>query len=76
VSHLLGPRVGRREAHEIVSAAAATGSFRWALVADERVGLSAEEVDALLDPEDYLGAAGALVDLALARYAQENGGDT
>jgi 3-carboxy-cis,cis-muconate cycloisomerase len=76
VSHLLGPRVGRQEAHEIVSAAAATGSFRWALVADERVGLSAEEVDALLDPEDYLGSAGALVDRALARYAQENGGDT
>jgi 3-carboxy-cis,cis-muconate cycloisomerase len=76
VSHLLGPRVGRREAHEIVSAAAATGSFRWALVADERVGLSAEEVDALLDPEEYLGSAAALVDRALARYAREKGGDT
>ena len=76
VSQLLAPRVGRREAHEIVSAAAATGSFRWALVADERVGLSAEEVDVLLDPEDYLGAAAALVDRALARYVQENGGDT
>jgi hypothetical protein len=33
-------------------------------------------VDALLDPEDYLGSAAALVDRALARYAQENGGDT
>jgi 3-carboxy-cis,cis-muconate cycloisomerase len=76
VSHLLAPRVGRREAHEIVAAAAATGSFRWALVADERVGLTAEEVDALLDPEDYLGSAAALVDRALARYAQWNGGDT
>jgi len=76
VSQLLAPRVGRREAHEIVSAAAATGSFRWALVADERVGLSAEEVDVLLDPEEYLGSAGALVDRALTRYARDKGGDT
>ena len=76
VSQLLAPRVGRREAHEIVSVAAATGSFRWALVADERVGLAAEEVDALLDPEEYLGSAGALVDRALARYARDRGGDT
>jgi len=76
VSQLLAPRVGRREAHEIVSAAAATGSFRWALVADERVGLSTEQVDVLLDPEEYLGSAAALVDRALARYARDRGGDT
>jgi 3-carboxy-cis,cis-muconate cycloisomerase len=76
VSHLLAPRVGRREAREIVSEAAATGSFRWALVANEQVGLSAEEVDALLDPEDYLGSAALLVDRALARYPQAKGGDT
>jgi 3-carboxy-cis,cis-muconate cycloisomerase len=75
VSHLLAPRLGRREARAVVADAAATGSFRWALVADERVGLSAEEVDALLDPEDYLGSAAALVDRALERYAQANGGD-
>ncbi len=74
VSHLLAPRVGRGEAHEIVAAAAATGSFRWALVADERVGMSADEVDALLDPEGYLGAAGELVDRALARYESGRGG--
>jgi 3-carboxy-cis,cis-muconate cycloisomerase len=74
VSHLLAPRVGRGEAHEIVATAAATGSFRWALVADERVGLSADEVDALLDPEGYLGAAGELVDRALARYDRGGGG--
>jgi 3-carboxy-cis,cis-muconate cycloisomerase len=75
VSHLLAPRVGRKEAREIVAAAAATGSFRWALVADERVGLTAEEVDVLLDPEEYLGSAGQLVDRALARFERENGGD-
>ena len=75
VSHLLAPRVGRSDAREIVSAAAATGSFRWALVADERVGLSAGEVDSLLDPEDYLGSAEALVDRALHRYSQAKGSD-
>ncbi|HET7170875.1 MAG TPA: lyase family protein [Gaiellales bacterium] len=75
VSHLLAPRLGRSAAREVVATAAATGSFRWALVADERVGLSAEEVDALLDPEEYLGSAAALVDRALARHAQANGGD-
>ena len=74
VSHLLAPRVGRGVAHEIVATAAATGSFRWALVADERVGLSADEVDVLLDPEGYLGAAGELVDRALARYDRGGGG--
>ena len=74
VSHLLAPRVGRSEAHEIVATAAATGSFRWAIVADERVGLSAEDVDALLDPEGYLGAAEELVDRALARYEAGEGG--
>jgi 3-carboxy-cis,cis-muconate cycloisomerase len=75
VSHLLAPRLGRRQAHEVVAAAAATGSFRWALVADERVGLSADEVDALLDPEGYLGSAAELVDRALERHARETGGD-
>jgi 3-carboxy-cis,cis-muconate cycloisomerase len=76
VSHLLAPKLGRAEAREVVATAAATGSFHWALVADERVGLSSDEVGALLDPEGYLGSAAALVDRALARYAEGNGGDT
>jgi len=76
VSHLLAPRLGRSEAREVVATAAATGSFRWALVADERVGLSTEDVDALLDPEEYLGSAEQLVDRALHRYAQAKRGDT
>ena len=74
VSHLLAPRLGRTEAREVVATAAATGSFRWALVADERVGLGADEVEALLDPEAYLGSAGAMIDRALARHAERNGG--
>jgi 3-carboxy-cis,cis-muconate cycloisomerase len=75
VSHLLAPRLGRRQAQEVVAAAAATGSFRWALVADERVGLSADEVDALLDPQGYLGSAAELVDRALDRDERDTGGD-
>ena len=43
-------------------------SFREALLADERTGLSAGELDLLLDPATYLGAAEELVDRALAEY--------
>ena len=76
VSQVLAPRLGRAAAHEVVSDAAATGSFRWALVADGRVGLTTDEVDALLDPDAYLGSAEALIDRALGRYADWNGGRT
>jgi 3-carboxy-cis,cis-muconate cycloisomerase len=76
VSHLLAPRLGRTAAHEVVRAAAASGSFRWALVADERVGLDANEIDALLDPAAYTGSAGALADRALDRYERGKGGAT
>ena len=48
-------------------------SFREALLADERTGLSADELDALLDPTGYLGAAEALVDRALAEYERTRG---
>ena len=76
VSQVLAPRLGRAAAHDVVSDAAATGSFRWALVADGRVGLTTDEVDALLDPDAYLGSAEALIDRALGRYADWNGGRT
>jgi adenylosuccinate lyase len=33
--------------------------------------LKTEEVDAALDPERYLGSAGALIDRALADYRSE-----
>jgi 3-carboxy-cis,cis-muconate cycloisomerase len=68
VSFALTPRLGRSEAHEVVAEAARGDSFREALLADERTGLSAEELDALLDPTGYLGAAEVLVDRALAEY--------
>ena len=77
VSHLLAPKLGRAEAHEVVATAAATGSFRWALVADERVGLGADEVDALLDP-DGLSRLGRGAGRPRARHGTRsgNGGDT
>jgi 3-carboxy-cis,cis-muconate cycloisomerase len=68
ISFALAPRLGRREAHTVVAEAASAPSFREALLADEQVGLSAEELGALLDPAGYLGSAEALVDRALAEY--------
>jgi adenylosuccinate lyase len=44
-----------------------------ALLADERTGLSAEELDPLLDPTGYLGAAEMLVDRALGEYGVVRG---
>jgi 3-carboxy-cis,cis-muconate cycloisomerase len=68
VAFALTPRLGRSEAHEVVAEAARSSSFRDALAADARVGLAQEELDALLDPVGYLGAAEALVDRALRAY--------
>jgi 3-carboxy-cis,cis-muconate cycloisomerase len=70
VSFALTPRLGRREAHEVVAEAARARSFREALLGDERVGLSAVEIDELLDPAGSLGSAEALVERALQSYEQ------
>ena len=68
VSFALIPSLGRGEAYDVVAEATRAPSFREALLADERTGLSADDVDALLDPTGYLGSAEALVDRALAEY--------
>jgi 3-carboxy-cis,cis-muconate cycloisomerase len=68
VSFALAPRLGRSQAHEVVAEAARASSFRQALTADARVGLVEDELDVLLDPVGYLGAAEALVDRALGAY--------
>ena len=68
VSFALTPRLRRRLAHEVVAEAAEAASFREALLADRRTGLSTDELDALLDPTGYRGAAEALVDRALGEY--------
>ena len=71
IAFVLMERLGRANAQEIVREAAthAAGrkvSFRDALLADPRTGLSASELDAALDPSTYLGSAAQLVDRALA----------
>jgi len=66
----LAPRLGRTAAHDVVSEAARARSFREALLVDERTGLTADELDALLDPTGYLGAAEALVDRALGAFEE------
>jgi 3-carboxy-cis,cis-muconate cycloisomerase len=70
ISFALTSRLGRREAHEVVAEAARAPSFRDALLADERVGLTADGLDALLDVAGYLGSAEALVDRALTAYEE------
>ena len=64
-SFVLSQRVGRTKAHELVAEAASGDSFREGLFA---AGLSEAEVDRVLDPTSYLGAADAFVDRALALY--------
>ncbi len=65
----LAPALGRDEAHHVVTAACnkalETGTHLLEVLrAEPRVGahLSAERLEALLDPESYTGLAGAFVD--------------
>jgi adenylosuccinate lyase len=69
----LGRHIGRQVAHEVVyevcmQVAEQGGSFREALLAREevRAHLSAAQIDGLLQPERYLGAAPDCVDRVLA----------
>ncbi|HEX5029576.1 MAG TPA: 3-carboxy-cis,cis-muconate cycloisomerase [Gaiellaceae bacterium] len=68
VSFALRSRLGRAMSAEIVGDATRAPSFRDTLLADERAGLSASDLDALLDPTTYVGSAELLVDRALAAY--------
>jgi 3-carboxy-cis,cis-muconate cycloisomerase len=63
----LAGQVGRTDALALL-AEHGTGD---GLLADERVGLSCEELDALLDPDAYLGSAKLFVERALAFYEEE-----
>ncbi|RKT45556.1 class-II fumarase/aspartase family protein [Thiocapsa rosea] len=70
----LAPHTGRNQAHDIVYAAAsrameAGDTLRSALRADPLVTahLSASQIDALLEPANYTGSAGAMVDAVLAQ---------
>ncbi len=78
ITTVVADRLGRLEAHEIVQtvawrAAGAGKPFREELLAEPalRERLSAEEIDAALDPARYLGSAQAFIDRALALYREE-----
>lgn len=75
VSTVLGDRIGRPRAQELVEAAsaraAATGrDLREELLEDSEISgaLSPAEIDAALDPAGYLGSAEAFIDRALAAH--------
>jgi 3-carboxy-cis,cis-muconate cycloisomerase len=81
VAGRLATASGRGDAHELVArlsreATAAGRSLREALLADPgvRERLSTEDIDAALDPQNYLGAAGELVNRALAAHHKTGGG--
>ena len=76
VSILLAGRIGLREAHALVGEVAAravtTGRpLREELIADSRIGLAPDDVDAVLDPAGYLGSADVFIDRALKLYEGE-----
>jgi 3-carboxy-cis,cis-muconate cycloisomerase len=64
VAFALAEKLGREEAHALVSEAFAGGDPRAALASH----LDAAALDGLLDPTTYLGSADAFVDRALALY--------
>ena len=70
----LGPKLGRQQAHDIVydccrRALGGETSFAGALAADTRVSavLDRTQIDALVDPAAYLGAAPQMVRRLLER---------
>ena len=67
----LAPRLGRHRAHELVRRAARSKSGLRDGVLAEDTGLSAEDLDAVLDPLNYLGSAGTFVDRTLTRWREE-----
>jgi 3-carboxy-cis,cis-muconate cycloisomerase len=77
VSLVLGTRLGRQAAHDIVAEAAARVGSNGTALADElagdnRVELARDELEAALDPSTYLGAAETFVDRALQLYRDES----
>jgi len=71
----LAPRIGKSKAHHLVYAAAGrandTGiTLRQAMLDDAEISglLTIEEIDYLLDPINYTGSAGSMVDKVLEMY--------
>jgi len=74
----LAPKVGKSHAHHLVYAAAGKAmdnglTLREALLAEKEITslLSVSEIDALIDPANYVGVAPAMVDAVLAKYNQQ-----
>ncbi|MFC2087704.1 adenylosuccinate lyase family protein [Bacteroidota bacterium] len=70
----LAPKVGKKKAHDIIYNAAGQANdegitLREALLSDEDVKsiLSEKEIDALIDPSNYTGSAGEMVDAVLSK---------
>ena len=69
----LAPTLGRTVAHDVVydacrKASTEGGHLKQALLADATIAakLDAEAIDSLLDPQNYLGAADAMIDRVVA----------
>ena len=69
----LAPHIGRNQAHDVVYEACArcadgSTTLRDVLLADPQISshLSETEIDAMLDPANYLGVAPQMVDQVLA----------
>jgi 3-carboxy-cis,cis-muconate cycloisomerase len=78
VTTVVADRLGHLEAHKLVAAAARRAAdggnaFRDELLAEPvlRERLSAEQIDAALDPTYYLGSTEAFIDRALSLYRDE-----
>jgi adenylosuccinate lyase len=72
---LVGKGVGRQEAHKLVQDAAKRARekdahLRDALAADTRItkALTKKEIDAALDPDNYLGSSVEIVDRIVKKY--------
>jgi len=70
----LAPILGRQQAHELVSECASRAienrsTLRVALLAEERITrhLTEQQIDQLLDPANYLGCAGEMIDRVIAK---------
>jgi 3-carboxy-cis,cis-muconate cycloisomerase len=78
VTSLLAHSLGRPAAHDLVAGAAGRAAGAGLPLRDvlltipqvEQAGLSAQQVDAALDPAGYLGAASDFIDAALAAHHQ------
>ena len=76
----LAPQIGRNHAHKLVQTVSNRAieqgtTLRAALLTEPEVTnrLREAEIDALLEPGNYTGSAGAMVDAVLARVEAQGG---